>query len=329
MRTSESGSNGIAITFYPDDPDDRQGGMTANPLSVKAVRVVRVKISMKRRMLKTRFARLCSAILLVQKPHPDALTSLTINGLAKIHPDGMSSAARSARPAPRLGGQSAGDAGGGVGRSGDITIAGNTGEKEVIERNNRVQNAPTNSTITRYEMKRLHPTNRSGTPYHTASPIAIGEVSISFVIRQPMTLDDDLRPEKQYECTVDESEDDTENWPEKNRQPESLPALLKQIVTGQGMMEFDPNTLQQVAMEKLAFVPLHDVRSELSGKPAVIYRSFDLELKLSPAELRRLILHDLHKREFFTLLNRYGMAYEWRGDFYDPETGVAEQPIRP
>ena len=120
-----------------------------------------------------------------------------------------------------------------------------------------------------------------------------------------------------------------ETWPAKNRKPESLPVLVIQILSGDGTEEFDPNSLIiQMVDDRRHFLPLADERSELSGKPAIIYRCLDLELKLSPPELRRMVLRDLHKKELFTLLNRHGMAWEWHEDFYDPVSGAALQPAR-
>lgn len=116
-------------------------------------------------------------------------------------------------------------------------------------------------------------------------------------------------------------------WPPKNRNSEPLLPLLIQIVSADGIEEFDPNTLIiQTVRRHRKFAPMPDERSELSGEPAIIYRADDLELRLSPPELQRLISCALREEEFFALLDRYGMAFEWHEDFYDPLTGLALQP---
>ena len=78
--------------------------------------------------------------------------------------------------------------------------------------------------------------------------------------------------------------------------------------------------------EGLDFAAIASEMSDISGKPGIIFRTADLELRLSPAELRRMVFTSLRKKEFFALLNRYGMDYWWHGDFYDPTSGQALQP---
>ena len=118
-------------------------------------------------------------------------------------------------------------------------------------------------------------------------------------------------------------------WPAKNRKPESLPAFVIRIASADGVEEFDPvGILDQMLDYQLDFAPLPDERSQLSGEPAIIYRSGDLELRLSPLELRRLVSFDLQNAEFCALRDRYGMAREWHEYFYDPVAGVRRRPER-
>lgn len=66
--------------------------------------------------------------------------------------------------------------------------------------------------------------------------------------------------------------------------------------------------------------------SDISGKPAYLYRSRDLEVALSRAELYRFLRHNLEPREFFALIQKYGVFYETHDDFYDEGSGQALQP---
>ena len=100
--------------------------------------------------------------------------------------------------------------------------------------------------------------------------------------------------------------------------------LLIEIVSGDGVQEFDPNSLIiSVVEDGVDFRPLPEERSDISGQPAILYRRRDLELRLTPAELRRMVCHRLRKKEFFALRDRYGLEYEWHEDFYNPVTGEA------
>lgn len=118
-----------------------------------------------------------------------------------------------------------------------------------------------------------------------------------------------------------------EAWPAKNRQSTALPPPVIQIVSGDGTEEFDPvGLLNQMQDRRRDFLPLPNERSELSGEPAIIYRSDDLELRLSPPELRRMAVFDLQDAEFCALRDRYGMAREWHEYIYDPVTGTRRRP---
>lgn len=70
-----------------------------------------------------------------------------------------------------------------------------------------------------------------------------------------------------------------------------------------------------------------DAKSLISGGPAVIYRSDDLEIPLTPEELFRFMKHDLHPSEYVVLRNHFGMFYEIHEDFYHPEHHFACQPM--
>lgn len=136
------------------------------------------------------------------------------------------------------------------------------------------------------------------------------------------------------------------SFPPKNRRRECLPILRKEIEDANGVSVFDPNGLVMALLTDLdrllEMPPLADAgptssgpagsagsgrASDLSGEPAVLYRSDDLEIALTPAELVRYIAHDLAPEEYFALRERFGMHFEIHDDFYDEETGEAVQPV--
>jgi hypothetical protein len=97
-----------------------------------------------------------------------------------------------------------------------------------------------------------------------------------------------------------------------------------------GVEVFDPN--QQIAriLENPEAVgqwqPVPGARSVISGKPAVLYRTGDLEVPLTVDEYVALVGRELEPEEFFKLLEHYGMEFDWHEDFYATDTGDAMQP---
>lgn len=113
----------------------------------------------------------------------------------------------------------------------------------------------------------------------------------------------------------------------RNRQEHHLHILELVVVTPHGKYGFSPNTIiQAVYSGDLPDEVFPDLLSDISGEPALEYYSNDLRLLLTPDELARLVFLDLTKEEYTKLVEKYGLAYEWHEDFYDPETGEALQP---
>lgn len=137
--------------------------------------------------------------------------------------------------------------------------------------------------------------------------------------------------------------------PPKNRRPESLDILVIEVEHAHGIERTDPNGAAATAYvgatgadlagdlgqgaPRLTVIRLADLEpvpgaaSVLSGAPALIYRSDDLEIPLTADELHRLLDHSLRPDEFLALRERYGDAYPWHADFYHPRTGKARQPV--
>jgi hypothetical protein len=101
-----------------------------------------------------------------------------------------------------------------------------------------------------------------------------------------------------------------------------------QIQDATAQHRFDRNgiVLACVRGEHKTWRPIPDFSSELSSVDAVWYRSEDLQLRLSPDEVYRLVRASLRPEEYYRLRERYGIFFEIQGDFYDPRTGTALQP---
>lgn len=96
-----------------------------------------------------------------------------------------------------------------------------------------------------------------------------------------------------------------------------------------GTEQYDPNRLLGAAatLQILRLQPLPGVTSILSGHPAVTFHDTDLALNLTPRELTRLACHNLMPEEYFALVARFGMAYNWHSDFYRSDTGAQRNPV--
>lgn len=117
-------------------------------------------------------------------------------------------------------------------------------------------------------------------------------------------------------------------YPVRNRpQHSGLGALDIELTTAYGKDLFDPNSIVgHLLTGKLNDIPpATDLVSDISGEPAVGYRTDEVSLALTVSELHRLLRRDLLPAEFFALAQKYGVFHEIH-DFYDLNTGIALQP---
>lgn len=120
------------------------------------------------------------------------------------------------------------------------------------------------------------------------------------------------------------------NYAPKNR-PETdggLTHLDIDITSAIGKDTYDPNTVIMAAQEGhlAALIPVDGLKSDISGEPAVLYRTPEIRLQLTPAELQRLTLRALEPHEVEALLNQYGDFFEVDEEFYSRETNLPMQP---
>lgn len=116
----------------------------------------------------------------------------------------------------------------------------------------------------------------------------------------------------------------------KNR-PENdggLTHLDIDITSAIGKDRYDPNTVIMAAQDGhlAALLPVDGLMSDISGEPAVLYRTGEIRLQLTPAELQRMTLHTLEPHEALALLEMYGEFFEVDEGFYDTSTGAQMQP---
>lgn len=118
--------------------------------------------------------------------------------------------------------------------------------------------------------------------------------------------------------------------PPKNRLATPREVLDIEVEHASGIEHFDPNTQIMALVVRPSFVAawktVEGARSVISGEPAIILRTHDLEVPLTVDEYAGLVGSELEPHEVKALLRTYGSAFEWHDDFYDPETGEAFQP---
>lgn len=115
----------------------------------------------------------------------------------------------------------------------------------------------------------------------------------------------------------------------RNRKEMGLSILQIQVEHADGTLELNPNTALitsiQTPEEILDLKPVPDRKSLITGAPAIIYRSDDVEIPLTQEEALRLMLTALRPEEYQAIASHFGDAHEWHDDFYDPTTGDALQ----
>jgi hypothetical protein len=105
-----------------------------------------------------------------------------------------------------------------------------------------------------------------------------------------------------------------------------------EIVDRTGTRSYNPDSVFGVfGCDELhrSLIPVEGARSICSGDPAVLYRTHEAEIALTPEEVYRLTMRALTPEEFKAIYERVGYIWELHEDFYDPDTGFAEQPQVP
>jgi hypothetical protein len=117
-----------------------------------------------------------------------------------------------------------------------------------------------------------------------------------------------------YTKRLEVAEVSSNDYPPRNRRAEPLPCWLVEIVHKDGIKTFDPVGLILYVIrrgeELLKLKPMCGLYSDVSNQPAVLYRSNDVEIALSPEELYRLASYSLHCGEYQRLRNEFGIFHE-------------------
>lgn len=112
-------------------------------------------------------------------------------------------------------------------------------------------------------------------------------------------------------------------YPPRNRPTNDLDFSDIHIVQQHEVHYLDPNKAIMFILDGATGLnsPIEGCTSDISGEPAYIYRTDDVELRLTGDELARLITRSLTPDEFFKLAERYGIFHEIHCDFYNENTG--------
>lgn len=102
-----------------------------------------------------------------------------------------------------------------------------------------------------------------------------------------------------------------------------LGAFQVHIVDGSKTHRFDRNTLRTAVTTESLWLGTSLGHSDISRQPAYLYRTSELQVLLTKAEVHRLVLHQLHPTEVLKLRKRYGNFFEIDEDFYNKVTGEA------
>lgn len=117
-------------------------------------------------------------------------------------------------------------------------------------------------------------------------------------------------------------------YPPKNRKQTGVEGINIEFEDGSAKSISTPNEVTVMAFNKRLPITGPTVGAScISGRPGYIYRTEEVELVLAADEMVCLVRRELQPAEFKSLLSRYGMFFEVHGDFYEPETGVALQPM--
>ncbi len=109
-------------------------------------------------------------------------------------------------------------------------------------------------------------------------------------------------------------------------EPLLMDGLRLEVYSHDHVAVYDPNGLLLAVFDGTLDLGAPVGPSELSGEPGYRFRSDGLDAVLSRDELVRLARRALTPSEYRQLVARFGLIYELHEDFYNPQTGAAEQP---
>lgn len=117
-------------------------------------------------------------------------------------------------------------------------------------------------------------------------------------------------------------------YPPKNRRASPLPDWLIEIAHDGGIDAYDPVGLILYILKNgddlLKLKPIKGLYSDLSNSPALLYRSSNVEIALSPEELLRLASYSLLSHEYASLRSTFGVFREITADHYAFELEMNE-----
>lgn len=127
-------------------------------------------------------------------------------------------------------------------------------------------------------------------------------------------------------------DNDKRHWHRDRPRPAELDYLGPigiEVVDAAGTTRYTPNDIAMdyiVKRRHTGLRPIPGKTSIITGEPAVLYRTQEVEIALTPEELGRLVRRSLTPKEFFAICDAVSCPFELHSDFYDSETGEALQP---
>jgi hypothetical protein len=119
----------------------------------------------------------------------------------------------------------------------------------------------------------------------------------------------------------------SEKYPPKNRAPNPSLGHADMILVGKNvLLTVGPNELAMLSQTETLELGEPVGTSVLSGEPGFIYRDDEVTLTLTLAEMYRFLRFNLEPKEYFKLVELYGVFYAIKDRFYYEDSGIAVAP---
>ena len=118
----------------------------------------------------------------------------------------------------------------------------------------------------------------------------------------------------------------SERYPLIGHRDTGLSAVQYEVWDATGRLQLDPTTALKAGMSESLRLGQPALPSILSGELGYLFRTNEVEIPLTAAELYRLFRFNLRPEEFRKLAETVGVFYEINSKFYDEDSGLAIDP---
>ena len=120
----------------------------------------------------------------------------------------------------------------------------------------------------------------------------------------------------------------SEKYPPCNRTPNHALSAIDMLLAGKEVfLTVSPNELAMFAQTEDLDLGEPLAPSTLSGEPGYMYQDNEVKLYLTMPEMYRFLKSNLRPKEYFQLVNAFGVFYAIKDRYYDEDTGIAQQPL--